>query len=146
RFVLHNNLGMLWFQQGEFKEAIQELKQVLEYGRDPDRWRTRDLLAEGYRGYKAVVNNDTRYPRLVDATGEATKAITLRPDQPDLYRRRALIFRERGMMKEAVKDLDTAVTLREQSKVNSDAQQIAKFTALLEDLTILGQTLLETGE
>src|SRR5439155_27384596 len=146
RYVLHNNRGMLWFQQGEFKRAISELKAALEYGQDPDRYRTRDLLAEVYRGYKVVIAKRLTYPRLVDAKDEATEAIRLRPDQPDLYRRRALIQRDRGKMKEAIDDLNTAVRLRQTSKAASEAQRVENLSALLDDLTILGRTLQETGE
>jgi len=152
RYVLHNNRGMLWFQQGEFKRAINELKQALAYGRDPDRSRTRDLLAEVYRGYKVIIDNRPTHPWLVDATAEANKAITLRPDQPDLYRRRALIQLERGKVKEALDDLNTAIRLRQASKppaqagAPSPAGRAENLAALLDDLTVLGRTLQDAGE
>jgi tetratricopeptide (TPR) repeat protein len=99
KYVLYANRGVLWFQEGRYEQAVQDLLDAIKL--KPGEYEARVTLAQVYRKQK----------RWEDAANELTRAIDLAPDPALLYGLRSRVCLERDDLDGALRDQEKAIAL-----------------------------------
>lgn len=105
-FMAHNNLGMLYEQDGRLKDAIEEYKKALEL--NPDSAETHTNLGFIYR----------RQDKLVEAKEEHLAALQLKPNFVAARLNLGIIYLDQGLLEKALQEFQIASKL---NPYNADA-------------------------
>lgn len=95
----HLNLGLAYYQKGDYKRAIESLTKAIEL--DPH-----SVAAYNNRGQAYSESNHWE-----QATRDFTRAIELAPDLAGIYSNRGGVYRKSGNLERAIQDFDRAIEL-----------------------------------